>query len=301
MRSNATTLRWFLPVLFLITWVFALEAGPKSQDSKSPQIYQIYPSTKKITIKTKPGYGYRHVEGDLPDWRLGKLKEIRRSAPVVTGNGAAQVFQAVSQASYHLVEESLIVGKAIFQLQGGISTGYHYFIRQGDTLITEGEVKDRDVNSPDPISLSPGQYTFQAVALGSGTPRPISFTVGEKSRAVKVAFELTPNRVMLFVNTKPSGIAKGKTANLRRIDPIKQTDLWNQKIEVDSDPIALQEGHYVLEYPKVQGYASQGDQGVSTRFELTSYDHSKTVTGDYLKMQGQLLVGYQCDMAVTEH
>ncbi|MCB1135729.1 MAG: hypothetical protein KDK78_05630, partial [Chlamydiia bacterium] len=61
--------------------VLSLSAAPSEGN-----LYQIYPSNKAISVQTREGYSYRHVEGDSPDWRLGKLRHIVKQGSPVTGN-----------------------------------------------------------------------------------------------------------------------------------------------------------------------------------------------------------------------
>ncbi|MCB1135730.1 MAG: hypothetical protein KDK78_05635, partial [Chlamydiia bacterium] len=204
-------------------------------------------------------------------------------------------------AGYHMVEESLITAKVQLELKGEHQTGFHYFVRKDSAPFTDGEVREHELSDIPKLALPPGNYTIEAVSVGYGTTHPVQFSVKSAEQTVVLPLELVPNRILLITRTKPAGVAQGRKAILRRLDPVKMKEVWHQEIDIDSNPIALSEGQYVLEFPQVDGYTSPGGHGVTSRFELTANDHSKTVVGDYLNKSGELMVTLQTCEAVQDH
>jgi formylglycine-generating enzyme required for sulfatase activity len=281
---------FLLSALLLVTGLAFADGG----------VFQIFPSGKRITVETRPGYSYQHVEGNSPDWRLGRLREVVHKRAPVAGDGQAQFFETTSSAAYHLVEETLITGRVQLDLKGTYRSGFSYFIRRGDEAFVDGEVREHELSALPSIHLPPGDYTMEAVAVGYGTPRPIPFSIKHGDEAVRLPLQLVPNRILLFTRTSPPNIASGERAVLRKLDPVKQKELWHQQVSIEGNAIALSEGLYELEFPPVAGY-SNTERGTVTRFELTDEDHSRTVVGDYLRKSGELLVTVETSESVEQH
>lgn len=176
-------------------------------------------------------------------------------------------------------------GRVDIRLDGFIQRGFSYYITRGSITVLEGKVSDSEVRAIPPVPLPHGTYTFHAVAVGFGTPDATSFTLSANSPAASINVTLQPRGPVVAITTVPENIAKGKTATLRDA----AGHYPPTPVVIGGDPVIVDEGEYVVEFPLIEGYEGPGDgKGVMGPVTLKRQSKIQEICGSYVLPLGTL-------------
>ncbi|MFT5318608.1 MAG: sulfatase activating formylglycine-generating enzyme [Chlamydiales bacterium] len=289
-----TLLLLLVLLLSLPAWTISQEADSKNEQAieNYSGAYQLFPVDGPIEVKTHPGYLYTHVEGIAPNWKLGTLGEVLKKHESVMGDGTVKVFRASINSGFHVVEEQHAIGTLLLKLKGDHRENFRYFIRQGPVTVAEGEVNESQLDAIPEINLPHGGYTFQAISQGFATPQPIPFNITKETTPVSLDVSLNIDDVLLRVSTTPNNITHGRKGILRNISVDEEKVIWSREIDLSGNIIAIEEGQYTLEFPKVDGYDGPGRTNIMGRFNLTSVNSPYNIIGKYSVPQSRLVVRY---------
>jgi formylglycine-generating enzyme required for sulfatase activity len=254
--------------------------------------HTIYPADKPISVTTRAGYLYTHVEGEDPQWKLGILGKIYKEHIPLPGNGAEHIFFPTAGKGFHLIEEVRAKGIVKLHLTGEHRKSFWYFIRQGAVTIAEGEALEHQLGDIPEVSLPYGDYTFQAIAQGYATPLPKKFSITTQNSPLALDVTLDVDRAQVRVLAEPYNVVRGKTAIVRHISPDEQKIIWQREVPINGDAVVVEEGQYTVEFPFVEGYDGPGETNILGRFHVTEKNSPLEIRGEYISLSGTLMVKY---------
>lgn len=289
-------------ILCLLSGVQLLAANaPHSsqEDYLFSKVNRIAPAEDAISIQTEPGKLYTHIEGAHPNWRIGIISDIYQKHTAFEGDGSLQNFKISNpESTYHIVEEGTLQGKLYLNLVGDYKASFKYFIMQDENTIDEGEVYLEDLSSIAPVFLPVGNYTIQIYSEGYHTPKSLEFAISpdEEFTLLDISLNLTP--ALLNITASPRELTQGQNAILRHVDPTNGKEIWAREIALWSDPIEIESGEYMVEFPSIEGYASPGDQGYLGRYRILKGPYQ--IVGEYTPNPGIALINYEVSIPHEE-
>lgn len=269
---------------FLLFFSFVL---PFLSLEAADQPFQIVQADREISIRTREGFLYQHVEGSQPDWQLGLLRQVEFRGNPILGTGEVQVFRSQRGKGFHLVEEKRAEGRLEIRLPQALEGDVTFSIRRNGEIIREETLHAGQVQKKE-ISLPVGQYTFLAESHTYKPMTPRRFSVEATERPSFIELDLQKESVLIQLKTSPLDLGRGKTAILRRIDSQKQEVLWQHAVSLDGQAIEVDEGHYTVEFPEVFGFRRPGASGILGRYVLRKEDSPYEVVGEYMPSPGVL-------------
>ncbi len=254
--------------------------------------YRIFPVDRPIEVVTKPGYLYTHIEGLDPQWKLSVLGTIEKKHESISGNGKVRLFKPTGNSGFHIVEEIQANGTLNLRLVGQVQKGFRYYIREDTVTVFEGSLESDELEDIPPITLPFGDYTFQAVATGYGTPYPLEFSLNSDQSPLTLDVSLEINHAVVRIATDPEEIGDGRTVILRRVNPDKREVSWKKEVMLNGDYISLDPGQYTVEFPQVENWDGPGKSSVLGRFNFGIKHSPYDVVGRYSSKLGNLLVKF---------
>lgn len=269
-------------------WLASKELEPRS-------LNKVVSTKKPISVHTRKGYYYIHVEGDRPDQDLHSLRYIQHKQTPVMGDGKERVFTASSGSPYHLVKEAKAMGKALLQLEGKSEDPIFFSILQQGKRVTKGviPVGESELHT---VELPFGSYALHTAReeIGEKTKTTSQmFALLDSDRIAFVSVKLPQKLVAVQITAEPEEAVVGTVAELK--PSVHASSSSSVLLPINGKKVLVPEGHYELVAPLIAGYQRPGDdRGVIGVYHLSDQGE-KQVHIAYTPSVGRLIVHYDTE------